>query len=149
VPPDGGRVERRRPQPGWFLPIERRLLRAHCLGRRGAERERPVCEIADGERQRNAGACTKWMFATDRARTKLPRLPRGAAVLALKSALAGMVRRVSTRRTTPIRKYLERERNRCESRLASIASRAASVLVDWTALEMGSVDYVAASPDWH
>jgi hypothetical protein len=86
-----------------MVEIATGVLRAHCLDRRSAERERPVCAIADWERQRNAaGACTKWMFTTDRARTKLSRAYPPAP----------------------------------------------QVLFGWTALEMGSVDYVAASPDW-
>jgi hypothetical protein len=57
-----------------MVEIATGVLRAHCLDRRSAERERPVCAIADWERKRNAaGACTKWMFTTDCARTKLSR----------------------------------------------------------------------------
>jgi integrase/recombinase XerD len=45
-----------------------------CLDRRIGERERLVSEVAAWERQRNAAAATiKWMFTTERARSKLAR----------------------------------------------------------------------------
>ena len=57
-----------------MVEIEIGVLRSQCLDRRIAERERLVAEIAAWERQRNqSGARIKWMFTTDRARTKLAR----------------------------------------------------------------------------
>jgi transposase len=57
-----------------MVEIEIGVLRSQCLDRRIGERERLVSEIAAWERQRNAeGARIKWMFTTERARTKLVR----------------------------------------------------------------------------
>ena len=57
-----------------MVEIEIGVLRGQCLDRRIGERERLVSEIAAWERQRNAeGARIKWMFTTERARTKLAR----------------------------------------------------------------------------
>ena len=54
-----------------MVEIEIGVLRSQCLDRRIGERERLVSEIAAWERQRNAqGARIKWMFTTERARTK-------------------------------------------------------------------------------
>ena len=48
------------------------VLRGQCLDRRIGERNRLACEVAAWERQRNAeGARVKWMFSTERARSKL------------------------------------------------------------------------------
>jgi hypothetical protein len=50
------------------------VLRTQCLDRRIGERHRLEAEIAAWERQRNAAAArVKWMFTTERARTKLAR----------------------------------------------------------------------------
>jgi DDE superfamily endonuclease len=52
--------------------IEIGVLRAQCLDRRIADRERLETEIAAREQQRNeAGAQIQWMFTTERARTKM------------------------------------------------------------------------------
>ena len=57
-----------------MVEIEIGVLRSQCLDRRIGERHHLVSEIAAWERQRNAeGARIKWMFTTDRARTKLAR----------------------------------------------------------------------------
>jgi len=57
-----------------MVEIEIGVLRGQCLDRRIGKRERLICEIAAWERQRNAeGARVKWMFTTERARTKLAR----------------------------------------------------------------------------
>jgi transposase len=57
-----------------MVEIEIGVLRGQCLDRRIGERHRLVAEIAAWERQRNAaGARVKWMFTTERARTKLAR----------------------------------------------------------------------------
>src|SRR5882724_6194324 len=57
-----------------MVEIEIGVLRGQCLDRRIDERERLVSEIAAWERQRNAaGARIKWMFTTERARSKLAR----------------------------------------------------------------------------
>ena len=57
-----------------MVEIEISVLRAQCLDRRIGERHRLVAEIAAWERQRNAAAArVKWMFTTERARTKLAR----------------------------------------------------------------------------
>src|ERR1700686_889063 len=54
--------------------IESGVLRGQFLDRRIGERQRLVAEIAAWEHQRNAaGARVKWMFTTERARTKLAR----------------------------------------------------------------------------
>ncbi len=57
-----------------MVEIEIGVLRRQCLDRRIGERGRLVSEIAAWERQRNAtGARVKWMFTTERARSKLAR----------------------------------------------------------------------------
>jgi transposase len=57
-----------------MVEIEIGVLRGQCLDRRIGERKRLVAEIAAWEKQRNAsGARIKWMFTTERARTKLAR----------------------------------------------------------------------------
>jgi hypothetical protein len=57
-----------------MVEIEIGVLRAQCLDRRIGERQALVAEIAAWEHQRNAaGARVKWMFTTERARTKLAR----------------------------------------------------------------------------
>jgi transposase len=57
-----------------MVEIEIGVLRTQCLDRRIGERYRLVAEIAAWERQRNvAAARVKWMFTTERARTKLAR----------------------------------------------------------------------------
>ena len=57
-----------------IVEIEIGVLRGQCLDRRIADREQLVAEIAAWERQRNAaGARVKWMFTTERARSKLAR----------------------------------------------------------------------------
>ena len=59
------------------------VLKRQCLDRRIDDREELEREIAAWERQRNlAGAHLKWMFATEKARTKMGRAyPRPAATL--------------------------------------------------------------------
>jgi transposase len=55
-----------------MVEIEIGVLRGQCLDRRIGERHRLVAEIAAWERRRNAErARVKWMFSTERARTKL------------------------------------------------------------------------------
>ncbi len=50
------------------------VLRSQCLDRRIASHEHLISEIGAWERQRNAsGARIKWMFTTDKARTKIGR----------------------------------------------------------------------------
>jgi transposase len=57
-----------------MVEIEIGVLRGQCLDRRIDNRERLVAEIAAWEKQRNAsGARIKWMFTTDKARTKMGR----------------------------------------------------------------------------
>ena len=57
-----------------MVEIEIGVLRGQCLDRRIDTRERLVAEIAAWERQRNAsGARIKWMFTTEKARTKMGR----------------------------------------------------------------------------
>jgi transposase len=57
-----------------MVEIEIGVLRGQCLDRRIGERQRLAAEIDAWERQRNtAGARVKWMFTTERARTKLAR----------------------------------------------------------------------------
>ena len=57
-----------------MVEIEIGVLRTQCLNRRIECRDQLVAEIAAWERQRNAsGARIKWMFTTERARTKLAR----------------------------------------------------------------------------
>ncbi len=54
--------------------IEIGVLRGQCLDRRIGERNRLVTELNAWQQQRNAsGARTKWMFTTERARSKLAR----------------------------------------------------------------------------
>src|SRR5262245_10608755 len=57
-----------------MVELEIGVLRGQCLDRRIGDREHIVTEIAAWEQQRNAsGARVKWMFTTERARTKLAR----------------------------------------------------------------------------
>jgi hypothetical protein len=57
-----------------MVEIEIGVLRAQCLDRRIGERELLISEIAAWAQQRNdATARIKWMFTTERARTKLAR----------------------------------------------------------------------------
>jgi transposase len=57
-----------------MVEIEIGVLRGQCLNRRIATKEQLVAEIAAWQRQRNAsGACIKWMFTTEKARTKMGR----------------------------------------------------------------------------
>ena len=55
-----------------MVEIEIGVLRGQCLDRRIGDRTQLIDQIAAWERQRNAdGAKVKWMFSTERARTKL------------------------------------------------------------------------------
>ncbi|MGH8741927.1 MAG: IS630 family transposase [Burkholderiales bacterium] len=55
-----------------MVEIEIGVLRGQCLDRRIDDRDRMLAEIAAWERQRNDdGARIKWMFTTERARTKM------------------------------------------------------------------------------
>src|SRR5215831_9057427 len=55
-----------------MVEIEIGVLRGQCLDRRIGERKKLVSQIAAWERQRNeVRAFVKWMFTTERARTKL------------------------------------------------------------------------------
>ena len=57
-----------------MVEIEIGVLRSQCLDRRIDSKERLVSEIAAWERQRNASrGRIKWMFTTEKARTKLGR----------------------------------------------------------------------------
>ena len=57
-----------------MVEIEIGVLRSQCLDRRIDSKERLVSEIAAWERQRNASrARIKWMFTTEKARTKMGR----------------------------------------------------------------------------
>jgi hypothetical protein len=57
-----------------MVEIEIGVLRSQCLDRRIGDREQLVTEIAAWEQQRNASAARiKWMFTTEKARTKLGR----------------------------------------------------------------------------
>jgi transposase len=57
-----------------MVEIEIGVLRSQCLDRRIGDRDELVAEIAAWQRQRNhAGARIKWMFTTERARTKMAR----------------------------------------------------------------------------
>ncbi|HKS71472.1 MAG TPA: IS630 family transposase [Ktedonobacterales bacterium] len=63
-----------------MVEIEIGVLRGQCLDRRIADRHTLDAEIAAWERQRNATAARiKWMFTTQRARTKLARAYPDAA----------------------------------------------------------------------
>ena len=66
-----------------MVEIEIGVLKRQCLDRRIDDREELEREIAAWERQRNlAGAHLKWMFTTEKARTKMGRAyPRPAAAL--------------------------------------------------------------------
>ena len=66
-----------------MVEIEIGVLKRQCLDRRIDDREELEREIAAWERQRNlAGAHLKWMFTTEKARTKMGRAyPRPAATL--------------------------------------------------------------------
>ena len=55
-----------------MVEIEIGVLRSQCLDRRIDSHERLVSEIAAWERQRNSSrARIKWMFTTEKARTKM------------------------------------------------------------------------------
>jgi DDE superfamily endonuclease len=57
-----------------MVEIEIGVLRSQCLDRRIDSHQRLVAEIAAWERQRNTSrARIKWMFTTDKARTKMGR----------------------------------------------------------------------------
>ena len=57
-----------------MVEIEIGVLRGQCLDRRIATQEQLISEIAAWERQRNdSGARIKWMFTTEKARTKMGR----------------------------------------------------------------------------
>ena len=57
-----------------MVEIEIGVLRGQCLDRRLGDRDTLIAEIDAWERQRNAAhARVKWMFTTERARTKLAR----------------------------------------------------------------------------
>ena len=57
-----------------MVEIEIGVLRSQCLDRRISDRDRLVAEVDAWERQRNAvNARIKWMFSTERARSKLAR----------------------------------------------------------------------------
>ncbi len=57
-----------------MVEIEIGVLRSQCLSRRIADRKKLVSEIDAWERQRNdSGARIKWMFTTEKARTKMAR----------------------------------------------------------------------------
>jgi hypothetical protein len=57
-----------------MVEIEIGVLRSQCLDRRIATQEQLASEIAAWERQRNtSGARIKWMFTTEKARTKMRR----------------------------------------------------------------------------
>lgn len=57
-----------------MVEIEIGVLRSQCLDRRIGEREHLVSEVAAWQRQRNASSARiKWMFTTERARSKLAR----------------------------------------------------------------------------
>ena len=57
-----------------MVEIEIEVLRSQCLDRRIATKTQVESEIAAWERQRNAAAARiKWMFTTDKARTKIGR----------------------------------------------------------------------------
>ena len=72
-----------------MVEIEIEVLRSQCLDRRIATKTQVKSEIAAWERQRNAAAARiKWMFTTDKARTKMGRAhPTMAAILPQKSVL--------------------------------------------------------------
>jgi hypothetical protein len=57
-----------------MVEIEIGVLRGQCLDRRITSQKQLVSEIAAWERQRNAAAARiKWMFTTEKARTKMRR----------------------------------------------------------------------------
>ena len=57
-----------------MVEIEIGVLRSQCLDRRIATQQRLVSEVAAWEQQRNASAARiKWMFTTEKARTKMGR----------------------------------------------------------------------------
>ncbi len=57
-----------------MVEIEIGVLRCQCIDRRIDQKDRLVAEIAEWESQRNlSGARIKWMFTTERARSKLAR----------------------------------------------------------------------------
>ncbi len=58
-----------------MMEIEIGVLRGQCLNRRSGEREALLGEVKAWQQQRNASdARVKWMFTTERARTKLARV---------------------------------------------------------------------------
>ena len=67
-----------------MVEIEIGVLRSQCLDRRIATKTQVESEIAAWERQRNAAAARiKWMFTTDKARTKIGRAyPEPASIKA-------------------------------------------------------------------
>ena len=57
-----------------MVEIEIGVLRSQCIDRRIDQKDRLVAEIAAWQHQRNlSGARIKWMFTTERARSKLAR----------------------------------------------------------------------------
>jgi len=57
-----------------MVEIEIGVLRSQCIDRRIDQKDRLVAEIAAWQDQRNlSGARIKWMFTTERARSKLAR----------------------------------------------------------------------------
>ena len=57
-----------------MVEIEIGVLRSQCLDRRIATQKQLASEIAAWERQRNGEAARiKWMFTTEKARTKMGR----------------------------------------------------------------------------
>ena len=77
-----------------MVEIEIGVLKRQCLNRRIDDREELEREIADWERQRNlAGAHLKFMFTTEKARTKMGRAyPRPAATLTDRPPMSGPAR---------------------------------------------------------
>lgn len=62
------------PKHASMVEIEIGVLRGQCLDRRIDDPKRLASEIAAWQQQRNvAGARTKWMFTTEKARTKMGR----------------------------------------------------------------------------
>jgi DDE superfamily endonuclease len=56
----------------WLNMVEIGVLRRQCLERRIATKQKLVSQIAAWQRQRNAsGARIKWVFTTEKARTKI------------------------------------------------------------------------------
>ena len=62
------------PSPDYAVEIEIGVLKSQCLDRRIDNRHRLASEIAAWQRQRNqSGARIKWMFSTEKARSKMAR----------------------------------------------------------------------------